>query len=122
MSDDEITYTKKQKVLHFGSIEEKEKERLASKGSVASGNIHKNINISASNEYLELENPNVLSKDKQLVLEEFERRKKARQIAVSTDDIEVRAHLRQINEPICLTFLCLLAKKLIISLDFRSFR
>lgn len=42
-----------------------------------------------------------VNKDKQLVLEEFERRKRARQINVSTDDVEVRAHLRQLEEPIC---------------------
>ena len=100
MSDDEINYVKRQKVIHFGSIEEKERERLT-KGSTPSTNVTKNININSSAEYLELENTNILSKEKQLVLEEFERRKKARQIAVSTDDIEVRAHLRQINEPIC---------------------
>lgn len=36
------------------------------------------------------------------MLEEFERRKKARQVNVSTDDSEVKKHLRQLNEPICL--------------------
>lgn len=42
------------------------------------------------------------SKDKAALLEEFERRKKARQINVSTDDAEVKRNLRQLNEPICL--------------------
>jgi U4/U6 small nuclear ribonucleoprotein PRP4 len=41
-------------------------------------------------------------KDKQALLEEFERKKKARQINVSTDDHEVKKRLRQLNEPICL--------------------
>lgn len=41
-------------------------------------------------------------KDKQALLEEFERKKKARQINVSTDDSEVKKRLRQLNEPICL--------------------
>ena len=101
MSDDEISYVKKQKVIHYGSIEETEKNRLSGKSTATLSSASKNININTSKEYIELDNPNVLSKDKQQVLEEFERRKKARQIAVSTDDIEVRAHLRQINEPIC---------------------
>lgn len=42
------------------------------------------------------------SKDKSALLEEFERRRKARQINVSTDDAEVKKNLRQLNEPICL--------------------
>lgn len=101
MSDeDEPTYVKKQKVVHYGSLEEKEREKL-SKGASTSSATLKGGNINVSNEYLELED-DFISRDKQLVLEEFERRKKARQIAVSTDDVEVRAHLRQLNEPICL--------------------
>lgn len=43
-----------------------------------------------------------MSKDKQQLLEEFERRRKARQINVSTDDNEVRRSLRQLGEPVCL--------------------
>lgn len=42
------------------------------------------------------------SKDKAALLEEFERRKRARLINVSTDDAEVKKNLRQLNEPICL--------------------
>lgn len=42
------------------------------------------------------------AKDKTALLEEFERKKKARQINVSTDDTEVKTFLRQLNEPICL--------------------
>jgi len=41
-------------------------------------------------------------KDKTALLEEFERKKKARQINVSTDDAEIKRSLRQLNEPICL--------------------
>lgn len=43
-----------------------------------------------------------ISKDKQALLDEFERRKKARHVNVSTDDNEVRQNLRQLGEPICL--------------------
>lgn len=35
-------------------------------------------------------------------MEEFERKRRARLINVSTDDIEVKKNLRQLNEPICL--------------------
>ena len=36
------------------------------------------------------------------ILEEFERRKRARQIAVPTDDARVRLRLRELGEPQCL--------------------
>lgn len=42
------------------------------------------------------------ARDKTALLEEFERRRKARLINVSTDDVEVKKNLRQLNEPICL--------------------
>lgn len=113
MSDDEdITYVKKQKIVHYGSLEEGERARLSaanaessddekdvtnsietSSGPMASGNVH------ISTEYMDLEE---MSKDRQALLEEFERRKKARQINVSTDDSEVKRNLRELGEPICL--------------------
>lgn len=121
MSDDEdLLYIKRQKIIHYGSLEEKERARLAAekekkteeeadetkndsdeettseaiRAAIAAGNIN------VSDEYMDMEEE--ISKDKQLLLEEFERRKKARQINVSTDDAEVKATLRQIGEPICL--------------------
>ena len=108
MSDDEdVHYIKKPKTVHYGSLEESERARIsaastetndekngASSGPVIVGNVH------ISNEYLELEDD--MSKDKQALLEEFERRRKARQINVSTDDSEVKKNLRQLGEPICL--------------------
>lgn len=42
------------------------------------------------------------TRDKTALLEEWERKKKARQINVSTDDLEVKRSLRELNEPICL--------------------
>ena len=111
MSDDEdLHYVKKQKIVHYGSLEETERSRIptgatdsnddsrdgltASSGPTASNNIH------VSNEYMELEED--MSKDRQALLEEFERRKKARQINVSTDDGEIKKNLRHLGEPICL--------------------
>lgn len=41
-------------------------------------------------------------KGDQKVLEEFERRKRARELAVPTDDGRVRQRLRDIGEPQCL--------------------
>uniref|UniRef100_A0A069DUW1 Putative u4/u6 small nuclear ribonucleoprotein prp4 n=1 Tax=Panstrongylus megistus TaxID=65343 RepID=A0A069DUW1_9HEMI len=116
MSDDEdLLYIKKQKTIHYGSLEEQEKERLATLTSTvvaaATGEestaedadkLGKNElgNLHVSDEYMELEEE--MSKDKQALLDEFERRKKARQVNVSTDDNEVRQNLRQLGEPICL--------------------
>uniref|UniRef100_A0A0A9YDH1 U4/U6 small nuclear ribonucleoprotein Prp4 n=1 Tax=Lygus hesperus TaxID=30085 RepID=A0A0A9YDH1_LYGHE len=123
MSDDEdLIYVKKQKTVHYGSLEEQEKERLA---AVAAANTEASSpgdgapdeemepgvdsdkllktepgNIHTNDEYMDLEDE--MSKDKQALLDEFERRKKARQVNVSTDDNEVRQNLRQLGEPICL--------------------
>jgi U4/U6 small nuclear ribonucleoprotein PRP4 len=57
-------------------------------------------NVLFSEEYMELEEE--MNRDRQALLEEFERRKRARQINVSTDDEEVKRNLRQLGEPICL--------------------
>ncbi|KAJ8896325.1 hypothetical protein PR048_001669 [Dryococelus australis] len=112
MSDDEdFIYVKKQNTVHYGSLEEQERARLAaisvneksdSDGLPAtvtsSGDSGGNINI--SDEYMDLEEE--MNRDRQALLEEFERRKRARQINVSTDDEEVKKNLRQLGEPICL--------------------
>ncbi len=107
MSDEEdLVYIKKIKTVHYGSLEESERARLAGANDTdeekegiqnemtESGNVH------ISSEYMDLEDE--MSKDRQALLEEFERRKKARQINVSTDDSEVKKNLRQLGEPICL--------------------
>eukprot|EP00058_Branchiostoma_floridae_P005347 XP_002590835.1 hypothetical protein BRAFLDRAFT_125722 [Branchiostoma floridae] len=109
MSDDEDVQlpSKKAKIVHFGSLEEVERQRLAKQegqGSLGSdavqaGILSGNINISEG-ETFDLEEHQ--SERQKEVLEEFERRKRARQIHVSTDDSEVKAQLRQLGEPICL--------------------
>ncbi|XP_015789553.1 U4/U6 small nuclear ribonucleoprotein Prp4 [Tetranychus urticae] len=57
------------------------------------------MSINVSTEYMEIEED---SASRRLVLEEFERRKKGRQIPVSVDDAEVKSQLRQLNQPICI--------------------
>ncbi|XP_053229954.1 U4/U6 small nuclear ribonucleoprotein Prp4 [Podarcis raffonei] len=92
--------------IFYGSLEEKERERLlkgesgmmgkdAVKAAIEAGN----INIT-SGEVFDLEEH--ISERQAEVLAEFERRKRARQINVSTDDSEVKACLRALGEPITL--------------------
>ncbi|XP_071820495.1 U4/U6 small nuclear ribonucleoprotein Prp4-like [Apostichopus japonicus] len=86
---DEIP-AKRQKI-HYGVLDLKLKDQ-SSAGST-------NINLS-SGETLDLEDH--LSERKQALLAQFEKRRKARQINVTTDDAEVKALLRKNGEPICL--------------------
>ncbi|KAG0725759.1 U4/U6 small nuclear ribonucleoprotein Prp4 [Chionoecetes opilio] len=58
-------------------------------------------NIHTSNEYMELDEPEMLD-EKKALLEEFERKRRARMIHVTTDDHEVKQQLRMLGEPICL--------------------
>uniref|UniRef100_A0A8C9TQF9 Pre-mRNA splicing tri-snRNP complex factor PRPF4 n=2 Tax=Scleropages formosus TaxID=113540 RepID=A0A8C9TQF9_SCLFO len=106
MSDEEEPPMVKKPRIFYGSLEEKERERLAQDGSATSmkdavkaGIEAGNINIS-SGESMELEDR--VSERQAEVLAEFERRKRARQITVSTDDAEVKASLRALGEPITL--------------------
>ncbi|XP_017783416.1 PREDICTED: U4/U6 small nuclear ribonucleoprotein Prp4 [Nicrophorus vespilloides] len=110
MSDEEeVSYVKKQKIIHYGSLQESEKARLATLESSSAessqdvpspAQTQQAPQVNTSNEYMELED--AISKDKQALMEEFERRKKARSINVSTDDAEVKRNLRQLGEPICI--------------------
>ncbi|TRY81402.1 hypothetical protein DNTS_032836 [Danionella cerebrum] len=102
--DDEETSVAKKFRIYYGSLEEKEKERLSHEGASSGANDALkagikagNINIS-SGEVMEMEER--VSERQAEVLAEFERRKRARQITVSTDDVEVKACLRALGEPI----------------------
>ncbi|KAK3088517.1 hypothetical protein FSP39_020089 [Pinctada imbricata] len=110
-SDDEDSFdvpqVKKLKPVVYGSLEEKERQRIesgTSSGSLAvdaieAGKAAGNINISSGGTYDIAEQ----STDNHAeLIAELEKRKKARQIQVSTDDYEVKANLRQLGEPICL--------------------
>ncbi|XP_064616387.1 U4/U6 small nuclear ribonucleoprotein Prp4-like [Liolophura sinensis] len=107
MSDDDEPQYKRSKTLHYGSLEEQERRRLAnpeSTGSLASDAIQ--AGVSAGN--INLTEADIMEIDEDIrqsqaeLLAEFEKRKRARQIQVSTDDSEVKANLRQLGEPICL--------------------
>ncbi|KAH9388251.1 U4/U6 small nuclear ribonucleoprotein Prp4 [Tyrophagus putrescentiae] len=64
---------------------------------------HSGPNIHTSKQYYEISpDSGIHAVERQSQLEAFELRKKARSIAVSTDDVEVRAHLRNLNHPMCL--------------------
>ena len=60
-------------------------------------------NVQRSTEYMALESSqDMAGMGKEEMLQEFERRKRARLINVSTDDAEVKKNLRDLGEPICL--------------------
>lgn len=120
MSDDEdVPYVKRPRTIHYGSLEENERERqkqqqeqddfsdedapspapvVAEQPPPVIKKIPTATNL-ALDEYFDIETE--VAKDKALLLEEFEKKRKARLINVSTDDEEVKRNLRQLNEPIC---------------------
>ncbi|CAG0885840.1 unnamed protein product [Cyprideis torosa] len=107
MDSDEETDTRavpRAGTIHYGSLEESERMRLKERAEIQAEQESKRSegeHIHRSTEYIPLEN-RPESGSKQAVLEEFERRKRARQIQVSTDDVVVRQSLRDLDEPICL--------------------
>ena len=97
--DDDISYVRRNKIVHFGSLANSEQLGNTQKNAATSGS-----NVQVSTEFMSLskdENPNPLD-DQTEILEDFERKKRARLIMVSTDDNEVRKDLRQLGEPITL--------------------
>jgi len=93
MFDDELQYVKRQKVVHFGALDE---SAIPVKQDAPASD-----NIQMSEGYLALEK-DAMPNDKIEMLEEFERRKRVRAINVSTNDIDVKGDLRSLGEPICL--------------------
>ena len=98
--DDDLSYVKRQKMSTFGSLP-------AAAGTATrdtagdSDDDDDGANIQRGTEYhpLSLESQ---KGEKDEMIEEFERRKRARMINVSTDDAEIKKDLRQLGEPICL--------------------
>ena len=88
MSDDELQYVKRQKVVHFGALDE------SAIPVQQDGPVSDNIQLSAG--YLAWAKE-VMPNDKIEMLEEFERRKRVRAINVSTNDIDVKGDLRSLG-------------------------
>ncbi|KAH8556309.1 WD40-repeat-containing domain protein [Umbelopsis sp. PMI_123] len=90
--------------IHFGSIEAEERRRNQTRMTVdqedASG---VNLEDLSEETHYELSGSSQVAQEEQrAVVEEFERRARARQLAVPTDDGRVRARLRELGEPQCL--------------------
>ncbi|KAI9311675.1 WD40-repeat-containing domain protein [Dichotomocladium elegans] len=94
--------------VHFGSLEQSEiikRARLSEPSattaatSIAAGGIDLDALVDAT----DLSDPALRARqaDRE-ILEEFERRKRARNLAVPTDDARVRQRLRELGEPQCL--------------------
>lgn len=98
--NDSIAYQANKKVLHYGSLEEREKSRS---GSPAPPSNSANIN-KGSGETMAIEESQS-SKTRDELIKEFERKKRGRHVVVSTDDAEVKRNLRQVTHfflPACL--------------------
>ena len=101
--DDDVSYVRRSKVVHFGSLAEATgvKRQHTGGGGDDDRPTTPDHNVETSHEYMPLEtDPEQGEKDE--ILEEFERRKRARLINVSTDDAEIKKDLRDLGEPICL--------------------
>ncbi|XP_067945860.1 U4/U6 small nuclear ribonucleoprotein Prp4-like [Watersipora subatra] len=100
-SDDDITLVpKRQKLVHHGTLEEHMKRHGRNTDSLIQTGIDAgNINVSDGNT-MEITGGEPSDSTKAM-LAEFERRKRARHIAVPTDDAEVKVKLRSMKEPIC---------------------
>uniref|UniRef100_A0A182NDT5 Pre-mRNA processing factor 4 (PRP4)-like domain-containing protein n=1 Tax=Anopheles dirus TaxID=7168 RepID=A0A182NDT5_9DIPT len=100
MSDNEQSvYAKRVKTIHYGSLEESDRWHVERKDNDTDGSGKTDYSQLTTADYMTLDED--VAKEKAALLEEFERRKKARLIHVSTDDGEVKSALRKLNEPIC---------------------
>ncbi|CAG8632257.1 11173_t:CDS:10, partial [Ambispora leptoticha] len=102
----EVSSNLQKQRVHFGSIEETEKQaRKKATSEIKAQETNSGISLEDLAEDTTFEH-NESSKrareDHQAILDEFERKKRARTLAVPTDDGRVRAKLRELNEPQCL--------------------
>ena len=92
--DESVSYEANKKVLHYGSLEEKERSKSgspAAPSSPATANV-----VVGSGETMTMEE-SISSKTRDELVQEFERKKRSRQVVVSTDDTEVKKNLRQVR-------------------------
>ncbi|ORZ03033.1 WD40-repeat-containing domain protein, partial [Syncephalastrum racemosum] len=92
--------------VHFGSLEEQEAKRVKlDDGSPAPAPSSGGIDLESLVEDTDYDLSESAIRSRQAdkdILDEFERRKRARNLAVPTDDARVRERLREIGEPQCL--------------------
>jgi len=100
--DSPVNYEAGKKVVHYGSLEEKERANLEKGTKDDSPTLQPSVNINVgTGETIAIEETKS-GKSRSDLLQEFERRKRGRTVVVSTDDAEVKRNLRQLGEPICL--------------------
>lgn len=92
------------KRIYYGSLEDVERARIAAGINASVEEKGKSLDeLEEAEESLELdESTKTAMAEQQAILDEFERKKKARNIAVPTDDKKVRLRLRELGEPITL--------------------
>lgn len=101
--DADARIVKKAKVIHYGSLEEKERQKLQGLGPGITGiDVKPTTSQTAEDRKTVDLDDDCVNEVRNKMIEEIERKRKSRQIAVSVDDVEVRAHLRDLNEPMCL--------------------
>ena len=92
--DESVSYEANKKVLHYGSLEEKERSKSGSpapSSPAAAANV-----VVGSGETMAMED-SISSKTRNELIQEFERKKRSRNVVVSTDDAEVKKNLRQVR-------------------------
>ncbi|ORX76735.1 WD40 repeat-like protein [Anaeromyces robustus] len=89
----DIDPPKPTKRIYYGSLEDVERARIEA---------GINVGVEEDDNYEYDESAKIAKAEQQAILDEFERKKKARNIAVPTDDKKVRLRLRELGEPITL--------------------
>ncbi|KAG4096781.1 WD40 repeat-like protein [Neocallimastix lanati (nom. inval.)] len=91
------------KRIYYGSLEDVERARIEAGINVGVEEKGKTLDeLEEEDNYEYDESTKIAKAEQQAILDEFERKKKARNIAVPTDDKKVRLRLRELGEPITL--------------------
>jgi len=94
---------KNNKRIYYGSLEDVERARIEAGINVGVEEKGKTLDeLEEDDNYEYVESAKMAKAEQQAILDEFERKKKARNIAVPTDDKKVRLRLRELGEPITL--------------------
>lgn len=99
----DIDPPKPTKRIYYGSLEDVERARIEAGINVGVEEKGKTLDeLEEDDNYEYDESAKIAKAEQQAILDEFERKKKARNIAVPTDDKKVRLRLRELGEPITL--------------------